>query len=91
VRDCSKLTNQQQVDRRCGDGAFGDTQTMTIVTYGSDNDMAALGEHLGSPTGANLDRPVVDRTGLSGRFDYEVRFSVCRRFRGAADGELKTR
>jgi uncharacterized protein (TIGR03435 family) len=38
--------------------------------------MAALGEHLGSPTGANLDRPVVDRTGLSGRFDYEVRFSV---------------
>jgi uncharacterized protein (TIGR03435 family) len=76
VRDCSKLTDQQQVDRRCGDGAFGDAQTMTIVVYGSDKDMAALSERIGGPTGANLDRPVVDRTGLTGRFDYEVRFSV---------------
>jgi uncharacterized protein (TIGR03435 family) len=75
VKDCSKLTDQQQVDRRCGDGASGDTQTMTIAIYGSDKDMAAFGEHLGGPTGANLDRPVIDRTGLKGRFDYEVRFS----------------
>jgi len=76
AKDCSKLTDQQQVDRRCGEGGFGDVHTSTIVIYGSDKDMAALSEHLGGPTGANLDRPVVDRTGLNGRFDYEVRFSV---------------
>jgi uncharacterized protein (TIGR03435 family) len=37
--------------------------------------MAAFVQHLAGPAGANLDRPVVDRTGLVGRFDYEVRFS----------------
>lgn len=37
--------------------------------------MAALVEHIAGPAGANLERPVVDRTGLDGRFDYEVRFS----------------
>lgn len=37
--------------------------------------MDEIAELLGGPLGANLDRPLLNRTGLGGRFSYELTFS----------------
>ena len=71
LKDCSKLTFEQQRSRRCGDGVYVDKETMTRHLYGSDKDIDAFIAHITS-VGGNLNRPVVNRTGLNGRFDYEV-------------------
>jgi uncharacterized protein (TIGR03435 family) len=76
TKECADLTLEEAQARRCGSGVFFDREAQTTVAYGSDLDLTSIIEEIASPAVANLDRPVVDRTGLSGRFDYEVRFSV---------------
>ena len=45
------------------------------MVYGSDAGVDALIDHITGAAVAALDWPVVNRTGLDGRFDYELRFS----------------
>lgn len=50
-----------------------------VWTIGSRNlSMQQLGNDLSAIPGSNLDRPVVDRTGLSGNFDFLVQITVKR-------------
>jgi uncharacterized protein (TIGR03435 family) len=72
VKDCSQLTFDQRRERRCGDGAYVDKETMTRYVYGSDKDIDGFISHVISVAGTSVSRPIVNRTGLTGRFDYEV-------------------
>ena len=76
AKNCSDLTFEQARDRRCGSGIYFDKEEQVTVVYGSDVDIDALISLLDVPAVGALDRPLVNRTGLSGRFDYELRFSV---------------
>lgn len=72
AKDCSQLTFDQRRERRCGDGVYVDRETMTRHLYGSDKDIDAFISHVTRVAGTSLSRPIVNRTGLTGRFDYEV-------------------
>jgi uncharacterized protein (TIGR03435 family) len=76
TKTCSDLTLEQSRERRCGSGVYFDKEEQVAVVYGSNADIDALIDHIASPAVAAVDRPVVNRTGLSGRFDYELRFSI---------------
>lgn len=73
---CADLTLEEARQRRCGSGVYFDQKEQVTVIYGSDADMDALIDHIASVAVGALDRPVVNRTGLNGRFDYELRFSI---------------
>jgi uncharacterized protein (TIGR03435 family) len=76
TKECSDISLELARARRCGWGVYFDKAAQLTVSYGSNADMRGLIEHLAGPAVARLDRPVVDRTGIAGRFDFEVRFSV---------------
>lgn len=76
AKDCADLALDEARARRCGWGVYFDKEAQLTVAYGSNADFTALVEHVAGPAVANLDRPVVDQTGVTGRFDYEVRFSI---------------
>jgi hypothetical protein len=73
---CSDVTEEQARERRCGAGVYFDKDAQATVLYGSDGDMDTLIDHITAPAVGALDQPVSNRTQLSGRFDYELRFSI---------------
>lgn len=62
-------------ERRCGSGAYVDADTQSVVVYGADADVDGILEQIAQPTIIELDRPLINRTGLKGRFSFELRFS----------------
>jgi uncharacterized protein (TIGR03435 family) len=70
----------------CGDTS-GEA-TLSVVRYSGRK--IAMSQFLatltGSPTTPNVDRPIVDRTGLSGAIDFSIEFAPASRADGGASG-----
>lgn len=55
----------------------GTANGASVLTWGSRNvSMRQIADDMGAAPNANLDRPVVDQTGLSGNFDFVMNFSA---------------
>ncbi len=57
----------------CGDIQNLDWKNNTVILGSRDTTLAKLADYIAAL--AQLDRPVVDQTGLTGRFDYELNFT----------------
>jgi uncharacterized protein (TIGR03435 family) len=57
---------------RCGDIQNVDWTNNTVILGSRNTSLELLANYV--PLLVQLDRPVVDQTGLSGKFDYEVNF-----------------
>ena len=76
VPECNGTTNLAEARRRrCGTGVYFDKEDQSVVVYGADSDVDTILASVSRPTVVKLDRPLVNRTGLSGRFSFELRFS----------------
>lgn len=74
--DCDGPTDRGEARRRrCGSGTYVDKDDGTLVVYGADSNVDQILETIAAAHVVKLDRPLVNRTGLDGRFSFELRFS----------------
>jgi uncharacterized protein (TIGR03435 family) len=76
VADCDGLPSTEEArQRRCGSGVYFDKEDRSVIVYSADDDVDTILKFIAQPHIIGLDRPLINRTGLNGRFSFELRFS----------------
>jgi uncharacterized protein (TIGR03435 family) len=74
--DCNGTSDIKEArQRRCGSGTYVDKEDGAVVVYGADYNVDQILGAISAAHVVRLDKPLINRTELDGRFSFELRFS----------------